>query len=119
MGDPVNANPIEELGLFGKKKQFNNPYSTWRSYNIRELPCWKIGWLPECEKDYNKMVEAGIKEHNIEELVNRRNYEVDKETCECDMEALRKRPNHGSVQATWLGHASVLVQFSNGLNCLV
>lgn len=114
MSDPVDARPLIEHSL-GRKK-FNNPYTTWRSYNITELPRWKLGWLPNDERAYNEELAAGIEAHQIDSLVKPEEYYHPKS---CDSNQYKEPPMSGSVKATWLGHASVLIQFANGLNCLV
>lgn len=114
--DQINAEPIIKADRITGTKRFDNSYCTWRSYNKRELPLWKLGYIPQTEKDYNTELKAGILKLGIQDQVKPEDYV---NTGAFDIENLKKKPADGSVQATWLGHASVLIQFSNGVNCLV
>jgi len=109
-----NAKPIVIVSFFGN--YFDNPYPTWRGYTIIELPLWKSGWLPQCEIDYNSNLKAGIAKHNIDKVVK----PVEEyRRVDFNKKQLKVCPEIGKLKATWFGHSSVLLQFSNGLNCFV
>lgn len=116
--DSKDTLPLSESKYLGSQK-YNNPYCTWRPYKLTELPLWKAGWLPESEQEYNQKISEGIKQHNIEKSMDFKKFEVPKDFKQKEFDELKQISDVGSLKATWLGHASVLIQFSNGINCLV
>merc|ERR1712170_210578 len=113
------AKPVVEKSCFrNRKPRYNNPYPTWRGYQKRELFLWKIGWLPQSEHDYNSREKGSIKRNEIDKLVRSLD-DYKSSQPSVDIESLKTKPIRGKIKATWLGHSSVLVQFSCGINCLI
>lgn len=108
--------PISTTSCYGK--EFDNPYLTWRKYNKRELPIWKLGWIPQNEREYNEKINAGMEKYKDKIDCAVKSVE-EYRTLNFDVKQLKICPVKGELKATWFGHSSVFLQFPNGLNCLV
>jgi len=107
--------------LFDEKTQkYNNPWKTWRRLSPADILRWKIRPIfgtPANEVKLNNDLEKAIDQHITEKKIDVPEQEYF-QTRKLDWKKLTENIRYGEVRATWLGHATSLVQFSNGLNVI-
>ena len=105
------TSPTKQSGRFG------NPWPTFKMASFPDLIAWKRKYVPDDEKEHNKnlqkMIEASRSELN-QKLKTHQEY-IDSSF---DASKIQSPVESGKVRVTWLGHASSMIQFSNGLNVL-
>ena len=93
--------------------RFDNPWPTWKKFGLIDVLRWKLGWAPENEQQFNKHLALEFSRANL--TVEK--YESFKNSV-FDIENIKSPvfETGSEIKITWLGHATMFIQFSNGLN---
>lgn len=101
----TRSSPLFENGIY------DNPWPTWQKFSLFAVLRWKLGFLPKDEKEFNQYLSSEFKTLNLRP----ENY-LSYKNSKFDVEKLKSPISGSQIKITWLGHASMFIQFSNGLN---
>lgn len=111
--------PFTKPQLDGSRYDNPTTWHYWRKFGLFDLILWKFNWRPQSERAHNLKLQEDMDKLNVKTPYGLEAYKnADMDTDEI-LKRVKAKIEDGNIRATWLGHASVLVQFPGGLNCLL